>query len=57
MLLGLNLLLWTTHVTDEHVPLLALLKRAGYDGVELPIFEGAPEHFARLGRVLKEEGL
>ena len=57
MLLGFNLLLWTTHVTDEHVALFADIKRAGYDGVELPIFEGDPEHFARLGRVLKDEGL
>ena len=57
MLLGFNLLLWTTHVTDEHFPLFAELKKAGYDGVELPIFEGEPEHFARLGRILKEEGL
>ena len=29
MLLGFNLLLWTTHVTDEHFPLFAELKRAG----------------------------
>jgi D-psicose/D-tagatose/L-ribulose 3-epimerase len=57
MLLGFNLLLWTTHSTDEHFPLFPELKRAGYDGVELPIFEGEPEHFARLGRVLEDEGL
>ncbi len=57
MLLGFNLLLWTTHVTDEHFPLFGALRRAGYDGVELPIFEGEPAHFARIGRVLKDEGL
>ena len=57
MLLGFNLLLWTTHVTDEHFPLFAEIRRAGYDGVEVPIFEGDPEHFARIGRVLQEEGL
>jgi D-psicose/D-tagatose/L-ribulose 3-epimerase len=57
MLLGFNLLLWTTHVTEEHFPLFAELKRAGYDGVELPIFEGEPEHFARVGRALRDEGL
>ena len=37
---GMNLLLWTTHVTSELFPLLGQLKRAGYDGVELPLFEG-----------------
>lgn len=57
MLLGFNLLLWTTHVTDEHLPLLKEIKRAGYDGVELPIFEGAPEHFARIGQAVRDEGL
>lgn len=57
MLLGFNLLLWTTHVTEEHFPLFRELKRTGYDGVELPIFEGEPEHFARVGRALRDEGL
>ena len=36
---GMNLLLWTTHVTEEHFPLFAKLKQAGFDGVELPLFE------------------
>lgn len=57
MLLGFNLLLWTTHVTEEHHPILAAIRKAGYDGVELPIFEGDPEHFAALGRVVREHGL
>jgi D-psicose/D-tagatose/L-ribulose 3-epimerase len=57
MLLGFNLLLWTTHVTDEHLPLFGELRKAGYDGVEIPIFEGDPEHFARIGRVARDEGL
>ena len=57
MLLGFNLLLWTTHVTEEHFPLFAALKRTGYDGIEVPIFEGTEDHFARVGRVLRDEGL
>ncbi len=57
MKIGFNLLLWTTHVTDEHLPLLAKLKQAGYDGVEIPIFEGDPAHFAKIGQALKNEGL
>ena len=36
MKLGFNLLLWTTHVVDEHVPLFDRLKATGYDGVEIP---------------------
>ncbi len=42
---GMNLLLWTTHVTEEHFPLFAKLKKAGYDGVELPLFAGDATHY------------
>lgn len=54
---GFNLLLWTGHVTEEHVPIFKALKKAGYDGVELPLFEGTPEHYARLGEHLDKIGL
>ncbi len=54
---GFNMLLWTGHVTDEHVPIFKALKKAGYDGVELPLFEGTPEHYARLGEHLDKIGL
>lgn len=54
---GMNLLLWTTHVTQEHFPLLAKLKQAGYDGVEIPLFEGDANHYKTIGRELKNLGL
>lgn len=54
---GFNLLLWTGHVTAEHKPLLKRLKAAGYDGVEVPMFEGTPDHYARLGEILDGIGL
>jgi D-psicose/D-tagatose/L-ribulose 3-epimerase len=54
---GMNLLLWTTHVTEEHFPLLAKLKQAGFDGVELPIFAGDLAHYQRIDRELKNLGL
>jgi D-psicose/D-tagatose/L-ribulose 3-epimerase len=57
MRIGFNLLLWTIHVTDDHAPLLPLLKAAGYDGVEIPMFLGDPAHYAALGRRLRDEGL
>ena len=57
MLLGFNMLLWTTHVTDEQFGLFSDIKTAGYDGVELPIFEGDPEIYSRAGQALKDEGL
>ena len=57
MKLGFNLLLWTTHVVDEHVPLFDRLKSTGYDGVEIPLFEGQVSHYKRLGRIVKDAGL
>lgn len=57
MKIGFNLLLWTAHVEPEHWPLLEALKRCGYDGVEIPVFEGRPAHYAELGRELERLGL
>ncbi len=57
MQVGFNLLLWTTHLTEEHLPLLERLKAAGYDGVEVPVFEGDPEHYATTAARLKDVGL
>ncbi len=57
MNIGMNLLLWTGHVTAEHYPVLAALKKTGYDGVELPVFEGDLAHFKAIGAELKKQGL
>jgi D-psicose/D-tagatose/L-ribulose 3-epimerase len=54
---GFNLLLWTTHVTEAHLPLLARLKATGYDGVEIPLFEGEAAHFRKLAPALRDTGL
>ncbi len=54
---GMNLLLWTGHVTEEHFPLMAKLKKAGFDGVELPIFQGDLAHYQKVGKELKNLGL
>jgi len=49
--------LWTTHVGDEHLSLLQDIKTTGFDGVEIPIFEGQPDDYTRLGEVLNDLGL
>jgi D-psicose/D-tagatose/L-ribulose 3-epimerase len=54
---GMNLLLWTTHVTAEHFPILEKLKKAGFDGVELPLFEGDDDHYKMLRKELDKQGL
>jgi D-psicose/D-tagatose/L-ribulose 3-epimerase len=53
----MNLLLWTAKVGPEHAPLLGDLKRCGYDGVEIPVFEGSAEHYQSLGCTLRDLGL
>jgi D-psicose/D-tagatose/L-ribulose 3-epimerase len=57
MKIGFNLLLWTTHVTEEHGGIIRAIKKAGYDGIEVPVFEGTPDHYAKIGAMLDKEGL
>ena len=57
MKIGFCMLLWTTHVTDAHRAIIEDIKATGYDGIEIPVFEGSPDHYAKLGRMLDEIGL
>jgi D-psicose/D-tagatose/L-ribulose 3-epimerase len=58
MKIGMNLLLWTGHVGEEHVPILRAIKDTGFDGVEVPIFDPSDiGHFSMLGGVLDDIGL
>jgi D-psicose/D-tagatose/L-ribulose 3-epimerase len=57
MRIGFNLLLWTSHVSEKHFPIIEKLKKAGYDGVEVPILEGPPSHYTKILKVLRDNGL
>ena len=57
MKIGFCMLLWTTAVTETHRGVLEDIKATGYDGVEIPIFEGKPRDYARLSRMLDQIGL
>jgi D-psicose/D-tagatose/L-ribulose 3-epimerase len=57
MKIGMNLLLWTTHITPEHFPLLSKLKAEGFDGVEIPLFEGDAAHYRKLRAELDRIGI
>lgn len=57
MQIGMNLLLWTTRVTAAHRPQLSMLKRLGYDAVEVPVFDTTPEDCRTLAGWLDELGL
>lgn len=54
---GMNLLLWTGDVTDQHLPVIEKLGEIGYDGVELPMFAPDDAKFAALGKRLDDLGL
>lgn len=58
MKIGMNMLLWTGHVTEELVPVLEALKATGFDGVEVPVFDPSDvSHYRWLGGVLDDLGL
>ena len=58
MKIGMNLLLWTGHVTAAHLPQLQAIKATGFDGVEIPVFDASdPAHYAALGGMLDDLGL
>jgi D-psicose/D-tagatose/L-ribulose 3-epimerase len=57
MKIGFCMFLWTTNVTSRHKALLQDIKATGYDGVEIPIFTGQPDDYARLGEMLNKLGL
>ena len=58
MKLGMNMLLWSTDVSgSEYDAVFAMLKDAGYDGVEIPIFDREVDKYAELGARLDALGL
>ncbi|MFK7855066.1 MAG: sugar phosphate isomerase/epimerase family protein [Granulosicoccus sp.] len=54
MKIGFCMLLWTTSLNEEHRTLLEDLKATGYDGVEVPVFDGTPDDYANIGRMLDD---
>lgn len=58
MKLGINLLLWTGHVTPDLRPVLEQIRATGFDGVEVPLFDVSdPGHYRRLAGLLDDLGL
>ncbi|MCF7708487.1 MAG: sugar phosphate isomerase/epimerase [Verrucomicrobia bacterium] len=57
MKIGMNMLLWTPFVDEEHFHIFETLKKTGYDGVEIPVFAPDAAHYQRVGRALKDHGL
>ncbi|GDY14596.1 isomerase [Planctomycetota bacterium] len=55
---GMNLLLYTDDAcADSQIATIAGLKRIGFDGVEVPVFDLRTERYAALGKRLDDLGL
>jgi D-psicose/D-tagatose/L-ribulose 3-epimerase len=52
--IGMNLLLWGTEINESLFPVLEQIKAAGYDGVEVPIFDTNPDHWTSWRKKLDE---
>ncbi len=52
--IGMNLLLWGTDIDASLFPVLEQIKAAGYDGVEVPIFDTNPSHWEPWRKKLDE---
>ena len=57
MKFGMNLLLWSGSIEEEHYPILETLKDAGFDGVEIPLFAYDVDQCAALGEHINQLGL
>jgi len=57
MKFGMNLLLWSGNIEEEHYPILEMLKDAGFDGVEVPLFAYDVNQCAALGKHIDQLGL
>ncbi|KPH62594.1 sugar phosphate isomerase/epimerase [Novosphingobium sp. ST904] len=58
MKVGINLLLWTGHVTSEHTPVLETIGEIGFDGVEVPVFDVSDAgHYRGVAQTLDDLGL
>ena len=56
MKLGMNLLLWTTHLTNKQFDLLKNLKQAGFDGVEIHLNPANPDNYTEVKTCLSDLG-
>lgn len=55
--LGMNMLLWGTHITTQHIPQFERLAAAGYDGVEIPLGGQAATELRAMAAACDDLGL
>ncbi len=53
MRIGMNMLLWTNHVTEQHFPLIEQIQNTGYQGIEVPLGDGDSIHYRTIGNFIR----
>ena len=48
--IGMNMLLWGTQISVEHIPVFERLAAAGYDGVEIPVVAQSHDELKTMAR-------
>lgn len=57
MKIGMNLLLWTTDISEQLYPILEEIKATGFDGVEVPIGDPDMKAYQDLSKRIRDLGL
>lgn len=57
MKIGISMFLWTNFVEQQHFKHFDELKKAGFDGVEIPLFTGNAAHYKQVAKAIKNAGL
>jgi D-psicose/D-tagatose/L-ribulose 3-epimerase len=55
--IGMCMFLWTTQIGPEHEALLSDIHKTGFDGVEIPVFDGTSRDYIQTARMLDDIGL
>ncbi|NQX87445.1 MAG: sugar phosphate isomerase/epimerase [Halioglobus sp.] len=55
--IGMNMLLWGTRITPEHIPVFEVLAGQGFDGVEIPIGDQSYAQLKAMATACDELGL
>ena len=54
---GMNMLLWGSSITAQHIPVFRSLAEAGFDGVEIPVVEQSAGELRAMRAALNDLGL
>jgi D-psicose/D-tagatose/L-ribulose 3-epimerase len=57
MKFGANTFIWADHFGQEQIPLLEMIRRAGFDGIEIPLIDPEQTRDPKIARAIEAHGL